>query len=139
MPTLYYPIYRYYFDAVSELGRKNTDVKIDDIWDVPLTAMFLTLDDPRPTIEELRLVLCPPGSEIVLDSQNQRRRRGWVPDPDKPGWMKYDPKEFTKVLDSDRQKILSAMEEIVIRQKGPDWRIKAEQKMKSSKTNATIN
>lgn len=115
LPRLYYYTYRYHFDPSSDLGRKYRDAKIDDVWDVPLTAMFLTLDNPRPTIQELRHVLCPPGSEIALNSQNQRGIRDWIPHPDKPGWLKYDPKEFTKVLDSDKQKILSAMADIVIK------------------------
>lgn len=125
LPALYYYTYRFYF----KFG-ENPDPEMKDLWDVPLTAMFLTLDNPRPTIEELRRVLYPSGSKIGLDSQNRRRKRGWIPDPDKPGRMKYDPMIFTKVLDSDKQKILKTMEKIVIKQKGRGWREIAEKTSK---------
>ena len=54
-------------------------------WPNGLCEKFLDIN-PRPTIEELKQVLSPPGG-LWLTSQNQFTRRGVVPDPDRPGWM----------------------------------------------------
>ena len=130
LPGLYYYKYEDLYDPTSKLGRKYA--KIEDVWDLPLTAMFLMLDNPRPTIEELGRVLCPPGLVVKLDSQNQRRGGIWIPNPDKPGWMKYSHKDYQKYLDSDKKKIHQAMEEIVIKREGADWRKKALQIQKKA-------
>jgi hypothetical protein len=76
---------------------------IDDFWDNGLAEKFLHLN-PRPTIAELRRVVYLPGLKIGLTSQNFRRRRGFVPDPQKPGWLKYDEREYIKALQWDARK-----------------------------------
>jgi hypothetical protein len=97
-------------------------------------TMFLTLRNPRPTARELHNIIYPPGTAIGLDSQNQYRLSGYVPDPDKgPGWLKYNREEFPKVVESDKLKIFAAMEAMIIKQHGKGWRKKAKRMIKDAK------
>ena len=65
------------------------DHSIANCWSGELTEKFFNLN-PRPAITELKRVIYPPGLVIrPLTSQNQYKRRGLVPDPEKPGWLKY--------------------------------------------------
>ena len=71
-------------------------------WPEGLCEKFLKIR-PRPTIGELRQVLFPIGG-LWLTSQNQDTDRGFVPDPDRPGWKKYDKEEYLKILKQEAQK-----------------------------------
>jgi hypothetical protein len=78
-----------------------------------LTEKFLNLK-PRPTIRELRRVIYPPELVIrPLNSQNQYTSRGYVSDPNKPGWLKYDKKEYIKIIQKEAQKRIEVMIEII--------------------------
>src|SRR5262245_34975870 len=83
-------LYRIYHLSVWRLTYpmpKFENFSVDDYLDPSVVAKFLTLDNPRPTISELRGVLYPPGLQLGLDSQNFYRREAWYPDPKKPGWL----------------------------------------------------
>lgn len=82
-------------------------------WPEDLAEKFLNLQ-PRPTIEELKQVVYPKGLALApLDSQNQYRLRGYVPDPDKPGWLKYDKEEYYRLRRQEALKRLEAMQQII--------------------------
>jgi hypothetical protein len=81
-------------------------------WPVGLSDKFLNLD-PRPTVEELHRVLYGPEIALRLDSQNQCKRRGYVPDPTKPGWLKYNKEEYKKLLKQQAQKQQELMQQII--------------------------
>ena len=84
-----------------------------DCWPGELTEKFLNLNQ-RPTITELGRVAEPPGLVIrPLTSQNQYIRRGLVPDPEKPGWLKYDKEAYIKILKQEAQKRRQAMLQII--------------------------
>ena len=61
--------------------------------------------------------MCYILQDYNLTSQNQSRRRGYVPypHPEKPGWVKYkyDVKKYMKLVESDAQKQQEAMQQIV--------------------------
>jgi hypothetical protein len=80
-------------------------------WPKGLSEKFLNIN-PRPTIEELKQVLFPPGG-LGLSSQNLFRRRGYILDPEKPGWLKYDKKEYLRILKQEAQNRQKAMIEIM--------------------------
>jgi hypothetical protein len=101
LPRLYYMIYKYH--ALPYDSEERDKLTIKDVWDIELLRMFLTLDNPRPTVAELENVLYPPDIALGLDSQNWHRYRGMVPDPNRQGWLIDRPKEFRKVLDSNRK------------------------------------
>lgn len=48
-----------------------------------------------------------------MNSQNQYTRRGYVPDPDKHGWFKYDKEEYIKIIQQEAQKRIEVMIEII--------------------------
>lgn len=85
---------------------------VADYWNSGLADKFLNLN-PRPSVTELRQVVYPPGLVIGLTSQNQTTWRGYVPDPQKPGWMKYDEKEYLKTLRLEAEKRNDAMKQII--------------------------
>lgn len=89
-----------------------SDPLIRNFWDNGLADKFLRLS-PRPTIAELKKVIDIPGLKIGLTSQNQRRRRGYIPDPQKPGWLKYDRKEYIKILQLEAQKRQKLMQQLI--------------------------
>jgi hypothetical protein len=113
LPKLYYFHNWHWYDPREKNEKKPSVEDPFHVELVELIAKFLTLDDPRPTIAELRRVLDPPGLVIGLTSQNLHRWRGYVPDPQKPGWMKYDKKQYMKYVESDAQKQLEAMRQII--------------------------
>jgi hypothetical protein len=76
-------------------------------WPKGLCEKFLKIS-PRPTIGELRQVLYPPEG-LGLTSQNQDTHRGYVPDPDRPGWMKYDREEYLKLVKQEAQNRIELM------------------------------
>jgi hypothetical protein len=88
----------------------SDNYKID--WHDGLSEKFLNLD-PRPTVEELNRVLRGPEIALNLNSQNQNRRRGHVPDPNKPGRTKYDAEEYKKLLKQQAQKQQELMQQII--------------------------
>lgn len=55
-----------------------------------------------------------------------------APNPEKPGWLKYNPDEFPSVLEADKQKIFTEMKKIVIEREGEGWRKKAKRMMKEA-------
>jgi hypothetical protein len=85
---------------------------ITDYWNSGLAHRILSLN-PRPSVAELRKVIYPPGLVIGLTSQNQNAWRGYVPDPQKPGGMKYDEKEYLKTLRFEAKKRNDAMKQII--------------------------
>jgi hypothetical protein len=89
-----------------------SDPSIADFWNNELAEKFLHLI-PRPTIAELRRVAYTPGLKIGLTSQNYHRRRGYVPDPKKPGWLKYDRKEYIETLQWEARKRQELMQQII--------------------------
>lgn len=89
-----------------------SDPLIKDFWDNDLSDKFLRVS-PRPTIAELKKVIDIPGLKIALTSQNQRRRRGYVPDPQKPGWLIYDRKKYIKILQWEARKRQELMQQII--------------------------
>jgi hypothetical protein len=80
-------------------------------WPKGLCEKFLKIN-PRPTIGELRQVLFPIGG-LWLTSQNQDTCRGFVPDPDRPGWKKYDKEEYLKILKEEAQNRIELMLKIM--------------------------
>jgi hypothetical protein len=91
---------------------KWSNPSIADFWNNDISEKFLRLN-PRPTIAELRRVVYTPGLKIGLTSQNYHRRRGYVPDPQKPGWLKYDRKEYIETLQWEAQKRQELMQQII--------------------------
>lgn len=81
-------------------------------WNNNLVEKFLNMN-PRPSIAELKRVVYPPGLVIGLTSQNQTVRRGYVPDRQKPGWMKYDEREYLKTLRLEAKKRQDTMQQII--------------------------
>jgi hypothetical protein len=89
------------------------DSSIADCWSDERTEKFLDLNSP-PTITELGRVAEPPGLVIrPLTSQNQYIRRGLVPDPEKPGWLKYDKEAYIKILKQEARKRQQMMHQII--------------------------
>ena len=41
---------------------------------------------------------------LNVESQQKHRRRGWIRDPEKPGWAKYDPEAYIKIVKSEAEK-----------------------------------
>lgn len=81
-------------------------------WTKGLTEKFLNLD-PRPTMAELERVLYAPELVLRLDSQNQFSHRRYVPVSDKPGLLKYDPREYEKLFKQDAQTQQQLMQMII--------------------------
>ena len=50
---------------------------------------------------------------ISVDSQRIFRNRGYVPHPEKPGWLKYDREAYLELLKSEAQKRNEMMQEII--------------------------
>jgi hypothetical protein len=79
-------------------------------WDSELVKKFLSLN-PRPTIEELRLVL--QGSRIGFNSKDPYRAQGYVPDPQIPKKRKYDTKEYQRIILLEEEKRKEIMRKII--------------------------
>jgi hypothetical protein len=58
------------------------NLSMENCWDIELAKKFLNLD-PRPTLEELCLVL--DGSRIGFNSKDPYKAQGFVPDSPKSG------------------------------------------------------
>ena len=90
-----------------------SDYSIANCWSGELTEEFLSLD-PRPTIKDLEGVVCLPGLVIKsLGLQYKHAHAGYVPDPDKPGWLKYDEEKYIKILKQEAQKRQQVMQQII--------------------------
>jgi hypothetical protein len=82
-------------------------------WSEDLAEKFLNLS-PRPTIVELKQVVYPRDLALKpLDSQNQYSNRNFVPDPDKPGWVKYDKEEYVKLRKREARTRQEIMQHII--------------------------
>jgi hypothetical protein len=105
-------LYKYVeFYWTENLSHPPKYVTID--WPAGLTEKFLNLK-PRPMIRELRRVVYPPGLVMeALTSQNKYTRRGYVPDPERPGWLNYDREEHIKIRQQEAQKRIELMMEII--------------------------
>lgn len=124
----------YYWKYKNWTWPNDNKLDLKDYWDFELVTMFLSLQNPRPTARELHDIIYSPGTTLGLDSQNQYRLSGFVPDPDRgPGWLKYDRKEFPKVLESDKQKVFFEMEAMIVKQHGKGWRRKARRMIRDAK------
>ena len=77
----------YYHDSL-HYGNKMIIVE----WPIDLSEEFLNIQ-PRPTIKEMRQVIEPLGL-------NTRKYRDYIPNPDRPGYLKYDSSQW--VPDPDR-------------------------------------
>lgn len=110
-----------------EWGRRFTSdpseiERIETVWDKKLVDQFLNVN-PRPTLLELEHVF---GSkqdkyrgdfEVSVTLDRGWRLRGFIENPDRPGYLKYDPKPYTKLLISEAEKRKELMR-IAIRQRG---------------------
>jgi hypothetical protein len=70
-------------------------------WDSDLVEKFLNLN-PRPTVIELHLVL--QGSEIGFNSKNPYSAKGFFPDPQDPGRLKYDIGDYQRIILQEAEK-----------------------------------
>ena len=80
-----------------------------------LIEKFLNLP---PTIDEVRDILFSNkltyGRLIYrIGSQNKHRMKGYVPDPDKYGWMKWDIEGFKKLIEQDALEQKEMMQRII--------------------------
>jgi hypothetical protein len=62
--------------------------------------------NPRPTIDELVQALQPLGWDI-------RKHEGYIKDPEKAAYLKYDPIEYEKLLKQETQKRREYMQQII--------------------------
>ena len=85
---------------------------IQNIWNEDLVEQFLNLN-PRPTIIELGNLIDPTYFE-VYPGPGWRRWAGLVPDPEKPGWVKHDPKTYVGLLISETEKRKNMMRDVII-------------------------
>jgi hypothetical protein len=71
-------------------------------WSDEITKKFLNL---RPTKQELKQVIYPTGLPLKpLNSQNQLRNRGFVPDPNEKNCLIHNPKEYVKLRRLEAQR-----------------------------------
>lgn len=63
--------------------------KDEIVWDNELVQEFLNLE-PRPTYIDLKHVM------DLLPDKRKLSRLGWSPNPEKPGYLKYDGKDHSK-------------------------------------------
>jgi hypothetical protein len=88
---------------------------------------FLEMN-PRPTIRELEKALYPLGWDL-------RKHIHYIPDPEKPNWLKYDVEGYKKLLEEDAKKRRQIMTDIM-KSRGIDYEYSAdaiEKEMKESK------
>jgi hypothetical protein len=83
---------------------------METCWDSELAKKFLNLN-PRPTIEELHLVL--QGSRIGFNSKDPYRAQGYVPDPQNPGKRKKDTEEYQRIILMEAEKRKEIMQKII--------------------------
>jgi hypothetical protein len=61
-------------------------------------------------------VLFSPELKLRLNSQNQLRKEAWIPNPEKPGWLKHDRRpyhEYLKLVKADAHKQQEIMQQII--------------------------
>jgi hypothetical protein len=92
---------------------------LDIAWNDALVEDFLNVS-PRPTIRELREVFQPSWSKISVDSQKWRKYKGYVDDPDKQGWLKYDREKYKDLLKYEAVKRQDMMQEIIKSRRGKE-------------------
>jgi hypothetical protein len=103
LPNFYYTMSRSYSDRILWVG-----------WSLDICKQFLSIE-PRPTIEEMYQVL------TVMDTDlKEKGREGWMPDPDRPSWLKRDPKGDCDLLKQQAQRRIEIMTQI-IRSRGVDY------------------
>lgn len=93
-------------------GHWDDKEPLDFGWDDKVVEQFLNLS-PRPSMSQLVEVF--DGREFIIDVDSRRkfRSRGFVPNPDKPGWLKYDKDAYLELLRSEAQKRKEIMKEII--------------------------
>jgi hypothetical protein len=111
LPILYCNEYEYYRYSCKEIIKEEPT--LENSFDLMLVAKFLILENPRPTVQELKSVLYPEGALRHLTSKNQTTLSGYVPDPDKPGFLKYDKEAYVKWLRSNAAKQQLIMKDII--------------------------
>ena len=84
----------------------------DYCWNEYLVEEFLNLD-PRPSTADLKSIIHPQGLILGINSRNKYSRKGYVPDPQKPGYMKYDEEEYLKIANKEAQIRLEIMKQII--------------------------
>jgi hypothetical protein len=75
----------------NELYSYKYDEKMSSLikWNPDVCEKFLNMD-PRPTVEQLKRVVYSSPLRRYNNGSDVYRYRGWIPDPDKPGYLKYD-------------------------------------------------
>ena len=114
-------MWKFYTRMSNEIDDPSESKLIGTVWDEKLVDQFLNLN-PRPAKLDLENVI---GSKqdsdyaefelSVRPGDGLRRGRRWwgyVQDPDKPGWIKYDWKAYMELLlsEAERRKELMRME-----------------------------
>lgn len=103
LPNFYYTTTRSYGDRILWVG-----------WPLDICKQFLSIE-PRPTIEEMYQVL------TVMDTDlKEKGREGRMPAPDRPSWLKRDPKGDCYLLKQQAQRRIEIMIQI-IRSRGVDY------------------
>lgn len=75
-----------------------------------MAEKFLNLN-PRPTIEELRLIVH--RSKIGFNSKNPYKEEGYVPDPQNPRRWKKDTDEYQRIILLEAEKRKERMQKII--------------------------
>lgn len=91
---------------------KDVDDSLKFVWNEQLTEQFLNLV-PRPTTEELVNVIMPQGVGGTKSSDIFDKDFGYVPNPDEPGWLKYDAEEYRKILKQEAILRIDFMKKII--------------------------
>lgn len=86
-------------------------------WPADLSDKFLNIE-PRPTIQELKRVIYDTSPlERFNNGSDVLKHRGYIPNPDKPGWLKYDRskrhQEYKKLLKQEAQDRMQLMIDIM--------------------------
>jgi hypothetical protein len=102
----FYQMQSYYW------GHPDNKETLDFGWDDKLVEQFLNLS-PRPSTSELEDIFNGPEFAIDVDSQRKFRSRGFVPNPEKPGWLKYDKDAYWELLRSEAQKRKEMMQDMI--------------------------
>jgi hypothetical protein len=93
-------------------GHPDNKETLDFGWDEKLVEQFLNLS-PRPSTSELEGIFNGPEFVIDIDSKRKFRTRGFVPDREKPGWLKYDKEAYIELLKSEAHKRQEIMQTII--------------------------
>lgn len=104
----------------SEKEREKEQQSILNLYNVELVEQFLHIS-PRPAMYELRQVFNgfdydKHKPQFVIEYDSQKRytaHNGYFPDPDEPGWLKYDKKKYVELLKSEGLKRNEMMREII--------------------------